>query len=113
MSNQNDNERFVALVNFAVDLQKQGKLSEAVTHYRDALKLAPDHPVLLLARCEQGGNAVKAAAKLFGGEAGDIVIGGKKLKPFEVEKLLGDRLAVIKSTLLDKYTELGIVAIEA
>jgi len=69
--------------------------------------------VLLLARCEHGVNAVKLAAKLFGSEAGDVLIGGKKLKPFEVEKLLGDRLAVIESTLLDKYAELGIVAIEA
>jgi hypothetical protein len=36
---------------------------------------------LLLARCERGGDAVKIAAKLFGTEVGDVVIGGKTLKP--------------------------------
>ncbi len=70
--------------------------------------------ILLLALCERGtGNAVKIAAKRFGSEEGDVVIGGKKLKPREVEKLLADRLALIESTLLDKFAELGIIAVEA
>ena len=70
--------------------------------------------MLLLALCERGGgNAVKIAAKLFGSEEGDVVIGGKTLKPREVEKLLADRLAVIENTLLDKYAELGVIAVEA
>jgi SAM-dependent methyltransferase len=70
--------------------------------------------VLLLALCERGGgNAVKVAAKLFGSEEGDVVIGGKTLKPREVEKLLADRMAVIENTLLDKYAELGVIAVEA
>ncbi len=69
--------------------------------------------LLLLARCEQPTNAVKVAAKVFGADAGDVVIGGKKLKPFEVEKLLTDRLKVIETTLLDKYAELGIISVEA
>ncbi len=69
--------------------------------------------VLLLARCERGGEAVKIAAKLFGTEAGDVVIGGKTLNPREVEKLLADRLAVIESTLLDKLAEVGVIAVEA
>ena len=38
--------------------------------------------ILLLARCEHGAKAVKLAAKLFGSEEGDVVIGGKTLKPF-------------------------------
>jgi len=63
--------------------------------------------------CGNGVKAVKLAAKLFGSEEGDVVIGGKTLKPFEVEKLLSDRLAVIESTLLDKFAELGIVTIES
>jgi len=41
---------------------------------------------------------VKLAAKVFGSEAGDVVIGGKTLKPKEVEKLLATRLALIEST---------------
>ena len=69
--------------------------------------------VLLLARCGRGGEAVKTAAKLFGSEAGDVVIGGKSLKPREVEKLLTDRLAVIEATQLDKLAELGVIAVES
>ena len=42
-----------------------------------------------------------------------MIISSKTLKPFEVEKLLRDLLAVIKSTLLDKYAKLDIVTIEA
>ncbi len=68
--------------------------------------------VLLLARCDRGADAAKLAAKLFGSEGGDVVIGGKKLKPREVEKLLADRLAVIEATLLDKFAELGIISVE-
>jgi hypothetical protein len=68
--------------------------------------------VLLLARCDRGADAVKLAAKLFGSEGGDVVIGGKKLKPREVEALLADRLAVLESTMLDKLAELGVIAVE-
>ena len=46
-------------------------------------------------------------------KAGDVVIGGKKLKPLEVEKLLAERLNMIETTLLDKYAELGIISVEA
>ena len=69
--------------------------------------------LLLLARCEQPNNSVKVAAKVFGADAGDVVIGGKKLKPLEVEKLLAERLNMIETTLLDKYAELGIISVEA
>ena len=68
--------------------------------------------VLLLARCDRGADAVNLAAKLFGSEGGDVIIGGKKLKPREVEKLLADRLTVIESTLLDKLVEIGVIAVE-
>ncbi len=69
--------------------------------------------VLLLARCEHGGDAVKFAAKQFGGDTGDVVIGGKSLKPLEVEKLLKDRLAVLESTMLDKLVEIGVITLDA
>jgi SAM-dependent methyltransferase len=70
--------------------------------------------VLLLARCDRGPQgAAKLAAKLFGSEAGDVVIGGKTLKPAQVEKLLSDRLAVIEATLLDKLVEVGVLSIDA
>ena len=69
--------------------------------------------ILLHARCERGpGEAVKAAAKLFGSESGDIVIGGKTLKPKDVEKLLAERLAIIESTQLEKLAELGVITVE-
>ena len=55
---------------------------------------------------------MKSAAKLFGSEEGDVVIGGNKLKPFEVEKLLAARLATLESTLLDKLVEVGAVTVE-
>lgn len=68
--------------------------------------------ILLLARCDHGSDkAVKAAAKLFGSGEGDVVIGGKKLKPFEVEKLLASRLAVLESTMLDKLAEVGVLTV--
>jgi len=68
--------------------------------------------ILLLARCERGGDAVKIAAKLFGSEAGDVVIGGKKLGPGEIEKLLADRLAVMEATQFDKLAEIGVISVE-
>jgi hypothetical protein len=70
--------------------------------------------ILLLARCDHGSEkTVKAAAKLFGSGEGDVVIGGKKLKPFEVEKLLATRLAVLESTMLDKLVEVGVLTVDA
>ena len=70
--------------------------------------------ILLLARCDHGADkAVKAAAKLLGSGEGDVVIGGKKLKPAEVETHLGARLAVIESTMLDKFVEIGVLAVDA
>jgi hypothetical protein len=70
--------------------------------------------VLLLALCDRGSDsAVKLAAKLFGTEAGDVIIGGKKLTPADVEKLLTTRLKNLEATMLDKLVELGVVAIEA
>jgi SAM-dependent methyltransferase len=68
--------------------------------------------VLLLARCERGSDAVKIAAKLFGSEEGDVVIGGKKLGPREIEKLLADRLAVMEALQLDKLAEIGVISVE-
>jgi SAM-dependent methyltransferase len=69
--------------------------------------------ILLLARCDRGPEgAVKLAAKVFGSEAGDVIIGGRKLKPREVEKLLGDRLTVIEATMLDKLAELGVIVLD-
>jgi len=68
--------------------------------------------ILLLARCEGGANPVKHAAKLFGSEGGDVVIGGKKLKPFEVEKLLTERLRRMETGLLDKLAEIGVIGVE-
>jgi len=68
--------------------------------------------VLLLARCEKGRDgAVKQAAKQIGSEAGDVVIGGKTLKPAAVQKLLSDRLAVLESTMLDKLAETGVISV--
>ena len=69
--------------------------------------------MLLQARCDKGRDGVvKGAAQMMGAEAGDIVIGGKTLKPREVEKLLADRYAVLENTLLDKFAEIGVVTIE-
>ncbi len=68
--------------------------------------------MLLLGRCDHGANAVKFTAKLFGNDAGDVVIGGKSLKPHEIEKLLAERLALLESTKLDKLAELGVIMVE-
>jgi SAM-dependent methyltransferase len=68
--------------------------------------------MLLLGRWDHGAGAVKFAAKLFGSDAGDVVIGGKTLTPQEVEKLLAERLALLESIKLDKLAELGVIAVE-
>ncbi len=67
--------------------------------------------VLLLARCDHGSGAAKAAAKVFGSEAGDVVIGGKKLNARAVENLLAERLALIEASMLDKYAEIGVISL--
>lgn len=40
-----------------------------------------------------------------------LVIGGKTLKPFEVEKLLATRFMALE-TQLDKLSELGVISVE-
>ncbi len=67
--------------------------------------------VLLLARCDHPTEAVKRAARQIGAEAGDVVIGGKTLKPFEVEKLLSKRLQAVEGQL-EKLAEIGVISIE-
>src|SRR5262249_22568739 len=70
-------------------------------------------PVLLLARCDKGrAGAVKGAAKTMGADAGDITVGGRKLNPREVEKLLTERLTAIEVKHLDKFAEIGVVSVE-
>lgn len=69
--------------------------------------------ILLLARCEKGReSAVKIAAKIIGGDAGDIVIGAKTLTPRQTEDLLKERFAALENTMLDKFAEIGVVSVE-
>ncbi len=75
------------------------------------VEMANIDAVLLLARCESPTGAVKYAARQIGAEAGDVVIGGKTLKPFEVEKLLTTRMAALEAQL-DKLAEIGVISVE-
>ena len=68
--------------------------------------------ILLLARCENTADTVKLAARQFTSQAGDVVIGGKTLKPFQVEKLLAERLSVMEAGVFDKLAEVGVIAVE-
>ena len=66
--------------------------------------------LLLLARCEGGReNAVKAATTAM--HDGNITRQGRTLSQAEIEKLLGERLAVLEGGLLDKYAEIGVISI--
>jgi len=70
--------------------------------------------ILLLARCDKGlGGAVTMAAKILASSEGDVVIGGKALKPKEVESLLAEHLKIIEDTMLDKLAEIGVISLES
>ncbi len=89
------------------------KIALAAPNAGTGIEVSNIDAVILLARCEKGRDAaVKVAAKILGGDAGDIVIGGKTLTAEQTERLLKDRLTVIETTMLDKYAEIGVVSVE-
>jgi len=87
------------------------------------IELANVDAMLLLAMCDKGwGNQglsvagrdgpVPFAARLMAAEGGDVVVGGKTLKPKEIEDLLTKRLKDLEDNMLDKLVELGVVNVE-
>jgi len=90
------------------------KVPLAATIAGTGIELSNLDAVLLLAYCDKGaGSAVRIAAKLIGSESGEVVIGGKALKPFEVEKLLAQRMTALTGDMLGKLAEIGVVTIES
>jgi hypothetical protein len=68
--------------------------------------------MLLLAICEKGWDgAVKVVTKLVGGDDGEIVMGGRSLKPREVKEHLESRVTHIRTKQLAKLLELGVVVL--
>lgn len=89
------------------------KIALAAPNAGTGIEISNIDAILLLARCEKGRDgAVRVAAKIIGGDAGEIMIGDKALTPRQGEDLLKERFAVLESTLLDKFAEIGVVSVE-
>lgn len=90
------------------------KVALAAPHAGTGVEVSNIDAILLLARCEKGRDgAIKTAAKIIGGDAGDIVIGGKTLTPRQTEDLLKERFSALEATMLDKFAEIGVVSVES
>ncbi len=90
------------------------KVALAAPYAGTGVEIGNIDAILLLARCEKGRDgAVKHAAKVLGGDVGDIVIGNKTLTPRETEDLLTQRFAALETTMLDKLAEIGVISVES
>ena len=89
------------------------KIALAAPNAGTGIEVSNIDAILLLARCEKGrDSAVRIAAKIIGGDAGEIMIGNKALTPRQSEDLLKERFAALESTMLDKFAEIGVVSVE-
>ncbi len=89
------------------------KIALAAPYAGTGVEISNIDAILLLARCEKGRDgAVKHAAKVLGGDVGEIVIGNKTLTPRETEDLLKQRFAVLETTMFDKLAEIGVISVE-
>jgi hypothetical protein len=89
------------------------KIALAAPNAGTGIEVSNIDAILLLARCEKGRDgAVRVAAKVIGGDAGEIMIGNKALTPRQSEDFLKERFAALESTMLDKFAEIGVVSVE-
>ena len=94
--------------------QTQPRVPLAATRAGTGIEVANIDAVLLQTRCEKGAaGAVHAAAETITAGKGEVVIGGKALKPRDVEKILADRSVVLEREYLSKWAEIGVVDIES
>ena len=90
------------------------RIALAAVNAGTGVEMPNSDAILLLARCEHGRDgAIKAALAVMTGEGGSLMVGGKELKPAEMEKLLAGRLAHLESGILDKFAEIGVVSLES
>jgi SAM-dependent methyltransferase len=75
-----------------------------------AVEVSNIDAMLLLAICDKGwDSAVKVVTKLIGGDDGEVVMGGRALKPRELKEHLTARVTHIRTKQLAKLLELGVV----
>lgn len=77
------------------------------------IELSNIDAILLLAVCDKGWDgAAGHAARIIGSDEGDVMMGGRSLSPAEVRAQLKTRLDALRTGLLPKLLELGVVALK-
>jgi len=92
--------------------QTQPRVPLAATRAGTGIEVSNIDAVLLQARCEKGAaGAVRAATETITGGKSDVTIGGKSMKPRDVEKILSDRYVVLERDYFAKWAEIGVIDI--